>query len=331
VPSVRYRGLMPLLHLSEARDIPYQFVYPSYKLRPLFNFITTYLEALFFRKRDSIIVFQKMHTSGIYARLLKYLLKKQPRYTIYDIDDAEYTRRPVATIHHFMQHCSCITVGSVALQQYAFAFNKNVFLLTSPVHLHTHIKQQRNAVFTIGWIGYFGAHNDSFEQYIYPIITSIPFPVRLMILGITEQVQREKLMQQFQSQKHIEVVAPENIDWLNEDVIYNYIENFDIGIAPLTDTEFNRAKSAYKMKQYLSCGVPVLASPVGENNTFMQDGVQGFICNEAGDFLKYIIHIHNMKEEEYTAMCGAALQQVQYFSMQTYCDGLISLAAQLNL
>jgi glycosyltransferase involved in cell wall biosynthesis len=38
---------------------------------------------------------------------------------------------------------------------------------------------------------------------------------------------------------------------------------FDIGIAPLVDTEFNRSRSDVKLKEYSTAGTPWLASPVG--------------------------------------------------------------------
>jgi glycosyltransferase involved in cell wall biosynthesis len=38
---------------------------------------------------------------------------------------------------------------------------------------------------------------------------------------------------------------------------------FDIGIAPLADTPFNRARSNVKVKEYAALGIPWLASPVG--------------------------------------------------------------------
>ncbi len=41
------------------------------------------------------------------------------------------------------------------------------------------------------------------------------------------------------------------------------IAGFDVGLAPLDDIAFNRARSNVKLKEYAICGVPWLASPVG--------------------------------------------------------------------
>lgn len=45
--------------------------------------------------------------------------------------------------------------------------------------------------------------------------------------------------------------------------IVRLCSGFDIGIAPLADTEFNRARSNVKLKEYAAGGTPWLASPVG--------------------------------------------------------------------
>ena len=43
----------------------------------------------------------------------------------------------------------------------------------------------------------------------------------------------------------------------------DYLSQFHIGIAPLADLTFNRARSNIKLKEYAAVGVPWLASPVG--------------------------------------------------------------------
>jgi glycosyltransferase involved in cell wall biosynthesis len=59
----------------------------------------------------------------------------------------------------------------------------------------------------------------------------------------------------------------------------NDIQRFDIGIMPLPDAPFERGKCGYKLIQYMACGKPVVASPVGVNSTIVRDGVDGFLAS----------------------------------------------------
>lgn len=43
----------------------------------------------------------------------------------------------------------------------------------------------------------------------------------------------------------------------------SHVARFDIGIAPIADIPFNRARSNVKVKEYAAVGVPWLASPIG--------------------------------------------------------------------
>ena len=66
------------------------------------------------------------------------------------------------------------------------------------------------------------------------------------------------------------------------------IHTFDIGLMPLTDTPWNRGKCALKVIEYMACGVPAIASPVGENNYIVKDGINGFLPSTIEEWVSVI-------------------------------------------
>lgn len=59
------------------------------------------------------------------------------------------------------------------------------------------------------------------------------------------------------------------------------LSKFDAGIMPLPDTPFERGKCGYKLIQYMACGLPVIASPVGVNARIVEHGLNGLLASDA--------------------------------------------------
>ncbi len=159
-----------------------------------------------------------------------------------------------------------------------------------------------------------------FFQSVFPVLMEIDWPFKLTLLGVTLEEDRKEIQTLFSTKKNIVLDIPEQINWLDEDDIYNRIKQFDIGIAPLIDHEFNKAKSAFRLKQYLSCGIPVIASNVGENKNFVNDGVNGFLYNTPKDFKGKLDLVKNLSEEKYRCLSGHARESSVLFTMRDYCN-----------
>jgi glycosyltransferase involved in cell wall biosynthesis len=68
------------------------------------------------------------------------------------------------------------------------------------------------------------------------------------------------------------------IEW-SEDSEIAAVRSMSIGIMPLLDRPFERGKSGFKLIQYMACGLPVMASPVGVNSSIVEEGRNGFLAS----------------------------------------------------
>jgi glycosyltransferase involved in cell wall biosynthesis len=62
------------------------------------------------------------------------------------------------------------------------------------------------------------------------------------------------------------------------------VADFDVGIMPLDDTEWERGKCGYKLIQYMAAARPVVASPVGVNPEIVEHGVIGFLASSEDEW-----------------------------------------------
>jgi glycosyltransferase involved in cell wall biosynthesis len=230
-----------------------------------------------------------------------------------------------ATIYYFTKHCSSVAVGSFELQKNLSYLNKNIILNTSPTVDLNIYKKSKNEILTIGWIGCFGGgHKESLLSHFFPALMDLSFKIKLVILGVPDQSEYDFLISYFQNHKNVELEIPMNIDWQNEEAIQQLIVMFDIGIATLLDDELHRSKSAFKLKQYLNNGVPVLSTNLMENNIFIKDGTNGFLCETTADYIKRILEINEMSQVEYMKLSTSSRLCIPKFNVEHYAEKLLS-------
>jgi glycosyltransferase involved in cell wall biosynthesis len=95
---------------------------------------------------------------------------------------------------------------------------------------------------------------------------------------------------------------------------------FDIGLAPLDDNEFNRAKSDLKFLEYARLGIPCVASKLEPYIHSIVPGVNGFLAKRERDWLKHLTAL--IEDAELRASIGAAAKD---FAMTRIIDDHIGL------
>lgn len=121
----------------------------------------------------------------------------------------------------------------------------------------------------IGWIG--SPSTYKYVKAILPVIErlALKYPIEFHVVGASERYDGNAILK--------------TIRWTEESEIQSIL-NFDIGVMPLEDSPWEKGKCAYKLIQYMGCGIPVVASPVGMNEEVVEADVNGFLANNSEDW-----------------------------------------------
>jgi glycosyltransferase involved in cell wall biosynthesis len=70
------------------------------------------------------------------------------------------------------------------------------------------------------------------------------------------------------------------------------LQQADVGLMPLRDSEWNRGKCSFKMLQCMASGLPVVVSPVGLNAEILRSADVGIAAVSAGDYRDALMALH---------------------------------------
>ena len=223
---------------------------------------------------------------------------------VVDLDDAwfhRYDRHAARSVRGLlsgkldgiMRHASVVAAGNAYIAERArHAGARRVEIVPTVVDLARYpvaTARAPAAPFTIGWIGtpltasYLGA----IEAPLRTVAAS--GPSRFVAVGAGP-------------------LELSGIDWTapawSEESEAAEIATFDCGVMPLPDSEWERGKCGYKLLQYMACGKPVVASPVGVNRGIVVDGENGFLADDGAAWTRALSRLRD--EPSLRAAMGTA-------------------------
>ena len=250
-------------------------------------------------------------SSSINMFLFQKLLRLRGIKVIFDLDDAVIlpsisffgvkVRSPAYFCAEKMLECSdAVIVNGNYLLCYAKHFNEKVSVIHVPVD--TEIFHPRKKLYsdkiTIGWQGNPANHYDNLAMLIKPLETlAKEHSIRFKLASFMGDTKVKRMFENLEGLMEIDYGSDH---WLPLRRFAEQLFDFDIMVAPLTINDWNEGKSALRVSAGMAMGIPVVASPVGEQKYIIKHGVNGFLAaNELEwySFLKVLIENDELRHE----------------------------------
>ncbi len=208
---------------------------------------------------------------------------------VYDFDDAIFhmydlhpsgaVRRLLGTkLAPLLSGAAAAIGGNAYLRDYAARYCANAVEIPTVVDTDAYLPAPRrtdaNAV--VGWIG-----SPSTWRYVAPLVPPLCAALaasgsRFRVVGAGPGAEG--------------IPGMDAITW-DEATEIEEVQAMDIGIMPLPDDPWARGKCGYKLIQYMACGLPVVASPVGVNREIVTHGVTGFLVETTDEWIAALVRL----------------------------------------
>ena len=215
--------------------------------------------------------------------------RKFSKKIMYDFDDATMysTKTPdLASPSHFwpfrrtVRLADMVIAGNSYLAEHAKKFNLNVKILPTGLDTREYqIKTQskNDGKIRLVWVG--SKSTLPYLAEIKPALEEIGARFGNVILRI--------ICDDFFDLQNMDV---EKRRWALETQAAD-LTSSDIGLAPLPDNRFTRGKCGFKILQYASASLPVIASPVGVNADYVKDAITGFLATNTQQWTSRITQL----------------------------------------
>ena len=280
----------------------------------LFGFVKRILTIFILRKYNVVYIFLNVVPLG--KNLIEKLYVLVSKKIIYDIDDLVYlleTSKENWFVKKFksskkyeflIKNANYVITCTNYLDNYVKKINKNSLNIPSTVDTKKYIpsvfikKNKKDIV--LGWTGSFST---------YPYLDLIKDPLNKII---------EKHGCKFNLicsvKEKTEIKNCKFVQWSSSKEV-NQIKKIDIGLYPLPNYEWVNGKSGLKAIQFMSLGIPVIATNNKVNKRVIKHNQTGYLAEDFDDWYHYMdLIIRNNALRKYLSTCAKKYAQ-KYFSV----------------
>jgi len=219
----------------------------------------------------------------------------------------KHDRRLQDKFDSLCKNAAGVIVANRFLEEKVRKLNDNVCLIPTVLDLDEYDcgAIEKFERFTLVWIGTPVTYT-YLEQHLEALQLMTASGCRLLVIADKELGRKRPLVG----------VDAEYVSW-SEQTEKTLLLKSHVGIMPLTDDAFSRGKSAFKLLQYQAAELPLIASPVGENNYVVEQGKNGFLAETPQQWLQALNDIR--RDPALYERCSQYSRQKAYdYSLQKY-------------
>lgn len=195
---------------------------------------------------------------------------------VFDVDDAIFLSQRSGSVDKIARRSALVICGNNYLADY---FGKLAPTIVLPTAVDTDVFTPRGiganlSRHVIGWSG-----SSSGFKYLYAIESAL---LRLL------DKHRDAIIKVVSDRRPVFSKLP------SDRVVYEpwhpatevqSLQDFTVGLMPLTDDSWARGKCSFKMLTYMAVGIPVVVSPVGMNVEILEKGECGYLATSMDDWV----------------------------------------------
>ena len=220
-----------------------------------------------------------------------------------------------------LRSASAVTCGNDYLREYAERYCERTLVVPTVVDTERYVplarRHQPDGRTLIGWMG-----SPSTWRNVRPLLPLLEQLVR-------ESGARFRAIGAGPAARQDCFEGMELAEWSEATEIAE-VQAMDIGIMPLEDLPFEQGKCGYKLIQYMACGVPVVASPVGVNTAIVRAGANGLLAGDLAEWRDSLLRL--LADPDLRVRWGAAGRQdaVARYSLSSQAPRVTQLFQSLD-
>lgn len=260
-----------------------------------------------------VVIIGRVSTPQMF--LLQKAFQHKGSKVIFDLDDSLFLPegrllgvnfRPGSfCLEDLIKNADFVTVNGHYLLNYVNSFNRKAAIIHDPVDVHLFQPQFRRThdKIVIGWQGNPFSHHDNLRILVDPLAKiAQEYDVKFKIVSYLGDLEIKQMFKRLEDFIEVDYGLRK---WVPNFQFAKLLYDFDILLAPLKKNSWYQGKSSLRVGTGMALGIPVIASPVGEQKFMIKHAVNGFLASGKDDWYHYLkILVENPKLRQIVGQNG---------------------------